>query len=111
MQVFTFPALDSLIFSRYGTVSWPPLLREAAYLLVVYDAAEALMMTTPAACVRYTSRTSPPCLRYRSPDPSRDAEHELFMTDPVPRSQQLKVTTRRRQPVTNAHFPHPRDSQ
>jgi hypothetical protein len=53
MQVFTFPALGSLIFSLYRTVPSQPLLREAAYLLVVCNAVEALMMTTPTAFVRY----------------------------------------------------------
>jgi hypothetical protein len=54
-----FPALDSLILSCYGTVSWPPLLRQAAYLLVIYGVAGALMMMTPAACVRYQSNPLP----------------------------------------------------
>jgi hypothetical protein len=52
MQVFTFPALSSLIFSLYRTVPWQPLLREAAYLPVVYNAVEALMMMTSTAFVR-----------------------------------------------------------
>ena len=85
-----FPALDSLILSSYGTVSWPSLLREAAYLLVVYDVVGALMMMPPAACVSGTSR-DPTCLRCRSPGPARGTDHQLFMTDLTLRPLQLRA--------------------